>query len=402
MPKKGQKPAEQDEVKGQHGHFPWLTGYPYPGLQGGVWVWLVLNKVLRKSSRCSFQKGLANLSDPSVLEWGACWDPPLSQPFSSWGGEFRVGGLGPRLAWEAETLLPSRACDSRTRRKGFCPSGGPQRGSRGGTLTEIGAPHADRRRRWQWDHGQGRRALDPGSGPGAQRKPARGCTPGGWPRHPPVTCGRGAAWPGPGRADRRRLSWGVGGAKAVNQNGDFFWRRRRQERGAGAGRGARRGGSGRGGGRRAGARARPLRPVRGVRVGGAAGAGAAPGSGPGARRLPAAPSGTEAGRGPGPGRGRTGTRGAGSGRRRLRAALRTCALPPLPPLTVLLWGGGGELSRYSCSRSATGRDGSGRRGPVGLASSWDPRVHRVHPRGLRCKLTRFMAHRAGGLLQAVG
>lgn len=86
-----------------------------------------------------------------------------------------------------------------------------------------------------------------------------------------------------------------------------------------------------------------------------------------AGRLPAAPSGTAAGRGPGPGRGRTGARGAGSGRRRLRAALRTCALPPLPPLTVLLWGGrgGGELSRYSCGRSATGRDGSGGGGPSG-------------------------------------
>lgn len=46
----------------------------------------------------------------------------------------------------------------------------------------------------------------------------------------------------------------------------------------------------------------------------------------------------------------SGARGAGSGRRTLRAVLRTCALPPLLPLTVLLRGGGGELSRYSRGR----------------------------------------------------
>ena len=100
-------------------------------------------------------------------------------------------------------------------------------------------------------------------------------------------------------------------------------------------------------GRRAGAPGPAPRPARGVRVEGAAGEGAARGRGrERGRALTCGAQRAGAGRRPGPGR--AGARGAGSGRRRLRAALRTCALPPLLPLTVLLWGGGGELSRYSC------------------------------------------------------
>lgn len=231
----------------------------------------------------------------------------------------------------------------------------------GPSLGWKGVPRADRRRRWRRDCGPGRSPRDPGLGPGARMRPARGRTPGGLPRHPPVTCGGcGPVLAPEGPIPR---AWG-GGPKAVNQNGDFFWRRRRQGRGADAGRRARRGGPGAAGAAGGGSGPGPpdlragsgsgARPARGPPGGAAEGA---------AGRLPAAPSrpGPGAGRGrAGPGRG---ARGAGSGRRRLRAALRTCALPPLPPLTVLLLGGGGELSRYSCCCSATGETGRGR-GPV--------------------------------------
>lgn len=136
----------------------------------------------------------------------------------------------------------------------------------------------------------------------------------------------------------------------MNQNGDFFWRRRRREDGAGAGSGARRG-SGRGG--EAG--------WAHSWCGAQGGAGAAVGrAGPAltcsAQRVRPGQAGAEAGA-------EAGARGAGagSGRRTLRAVLRTCALPPLPPLTVLLRGGGeggGELSRYSrgsrCGEGASG------------------------------------------------
>lgn len=260
-------------------------------------------------------------------------------------GEFKVGGPGARAGLGGRDPPSIRGLGLSQQEGGLPPSGRTQQGRRGGTLGGGG---------WErW--GEAGAALTTGSGTAA------------WPRplgpDPLLRSGRAGeagrgihtwrlAWPptchlrpgaGPGLAPEGPIAGARGGgAKAVNQNGDFFWRRRRQERGARAGRRARRGGSGRGGGAAGGGfGAAPPPSARGVRVGGAASARAAPGSGPGAR--PGAYLRRPAGRRRGGGRGRDwpdGGAGAGSGRRRLRAALRTCALPPLPPLTVLLWGGG--------------------------------------------------------------
>lgn len=150
----------------------------------------------------------------------------------------------------------------------------------------------------------------------------------------------------------------------MNQNGDFFWRRRRREDGAGAGSGARRG-SGRGG--EAG--------WAHSWCGAQGGAGAAVGrAGPAltcsAQRVRPGQAGAEAGA-------EAGARGAGagSGRRTLRAVLRTCALPPLPPLTVLLRGGGGRGRTLALFTRQPLRG----RGQWGLPD----------PRGLGCELRSF-------------
>lgn len=232
----------------------------------------------------------------------------------------------------------------------------------GPSLGWKGVPRADRRRRWRRDCGPGRSARDPGLGPGARMRLARGRTPGGWPRHPPVTCGGCGPSLAPEGPIPRAWGWPKGSEpkwRLFLEKEEAGTRRRRGAEGEARG-------SGRGGGCGRGLGAWPPRFARGVRVGGAAGAGAARGRGRGCGgALTCGAQQAGARRRPGPGRagpGR-GARGAGSGRRRLRAALRTCALPPLPPLTVLLLGGGGELSRYSCCCSATGETGRGR-GPV--------------------------------------
>lgn len=215
-------------------------------------------------------------------------------------------------------------------------------------------PRADRRRRWRRDCGPGRSARDPGLGPGARMRLARDAHLEAGLATPPVTrrCGPG---PVPGSGRFREPG---GGPKAVNQNGDFFWRRRRQDRGADAGRRARRGGPG-----AAGAAGKPARPLICAGQGRGRGRrGAARGRGRGCGG--ALTCGRPAGRGQGGGRARPGRAGRGRGAQGVRAAqaarragghMRT---PPLPPLTVLLLGEGGELSRYSCC-SATGETGPG-------------------------------------------
>lgn len=230
----------------------------------------------------------------------------------------------------------------------------------GPSLGWKGVPRADRRRRWRRDRHPGRSARDPGLGPGARMRPSRGRTPGDWPRHPPVTCG-GC---GPGLAPEGPIprAWGGGGPKGSEPKWRLFLEKeeagtRRQRRARGEARG-----SGRGGGGGRGLGARPPRFERGVRVGGAASAGAARGRGRGrGGALTCGAQQAGAGRRPGPGRAGPGrwARGAGSRRRRLRAALRTCALPPLPPLTVLLLGGRGRTLAVFLLLFRDGKDGSG-------------------------------------------
>lgn len=153
----------------------------------------------------------------------------------------------------------------------------------------------------------------------------------------------------------------------MNQNGDFFWRRRRRRQGRGAGRGARRGAVGWGRarlGRRAGARARPpdlgagsgsgARPARGLR-------GVWVGRG---RALTCGAQRDGGGAGAGAGRAGGRARARARGRLRGRRGLRTCALPPLPPLTA-----GGRDSRGILLAGTRRRPGR----LAGLGASRPPR-----------------------------
>lgn len=192
----------------------------------------------------------------------------------------------------------------------------------------------------------------------------------------------------------------------MNQNGDFFWRRRRQERGAGAGRGAGRGGGGGwGGGVRApqgvvgggrGLRARhppPHRPVRGVRVGNAAERGLPRGPARGAAGgLPAAPSGTAAGAGAG-----AGALGAGRGVRAAQAARRAAHMraPAPPTFDSFTVGGRGRTLAVFLRPLRDGEERPGGRGPVGPTP---PRPPAPGPRlagrgrlGLQCEVASYAA-----------
>lgn len=243
--------------------------------------------------------------------------------------------------------------------KGLPPSGRAQQGRKGGTFAGL------------WGH----HALTTGSQPG-NGKASRPWTPApaparlrGWPGDAHLAAGLAAhlspARGGPGLAPEGPIAGAWGGGKAVNQNGDFFWRRRRRQgRGAGAGRGARGaarggGGGGRGSGRRAGALARPpdlragsgsgARPARGLR-------------GVWAGRGRALTCGAQRdGGGAGAGAGRAGGQGAGAGRA-ARAARAAHMRAPAPP-TFDSWGAG--LSRYPARAGRGGGRGRTARGAGG-------------------------------------
>lgn len=227
----------------------------------------------------------------------------------------------------------------------------------GPSLGWKGVPRADRRRRWRRDCGPGRSPRDPGLGPGARMRPARGRTPGGLPRHPPVTCGGcGPVLAPEGPIPR---AWG-GGPKGSEPKWRLFLEKEeagtRRRRGA---QGEARG-SGRGGGGGRGLGARPPRFARGVRVGGAAGAGAARGRGRGCGGALTCGA-QQAGAGGRPGPGRAGARGEGRRVRAAQAARRAAHMraPAPPTFDSFTVGGRGRTLAVFLLLLGDGRDGSG-------------------------------------------
>lgn len=315
-------------------------------------------------------------------------------------GEFKVGGPGARAGLGGRDPPSIRGLGLSQQEGGLPPSGRTQQGRRGGTLGGGG---------WErW--GEAGAALTTGSGTAAWPRPlgpdpllrsgrageaGRGIHT--WRLAWPPTCHlRPGAGPGlaPGRADRGRQGRGGEGSepkwRLFLEKEEAGARRPRGAPGAARGvrarwgggrRGLRRGappicarGQGRGRGQREGR--------AGVWAGGAAG------------RLPAAPSGPEAGRGPGPGLAR---RGCGRGVRAAQAARRAAHMraPAPPTFDSFTVGGGGRTLAVFLLPLRAGRDRSGGGGPAGPAGSWGCVVRRVRLPGLQCKVAGCAAQRAG-------